>query len=465
VRVALVNQGKLPFTVKMGERIAQLLLEKADTPPSQEVTTLPPTVRGEGGFGHTGVSAIAMGGTTNIPPLEERYARLRKVVPECYHDYLDVFDSDLCSSKLAPRRPGYDFKINLVPGSKLPPPACPYHLSREETRILDEWIDRMLATGMISKCDIKTPLAAPVFFVKKKDGNKQPCIDYRRLNEITIRDSYPLPCIDQIMDQVRGSKIFPKFDMKSSYNQIRIKEGHEYLTTFITHRGPFQSNVLGFGQMNAPPFFQRFMDDHIYRRPELVLHLVGYIDDANTHNANTPDHIRTNCHFFQRCRETGIHLNPKKCEFHKEKIDFLGVELLEKGFEMESVKTQAIHDWQPPRNVRGVREFIGFCNFYRRFIKGFAEIARPLHDLTRIDHKWQWGPLQQTSFQKLKNTVASTPVLIHANPDKPFQIETDTSAYAYGAVLSQKGQDSRYHPVGFFSKSMTPPERNYGISD
>jgi hypothetical protein len=118
------------------------------------------------------------------------------------------------------------------------------------------------------------------------------------------------------------------------------------------------------------------------------------------------------------------------------------MELLEKGFEMESSKTQAIHDWQPPRNVRGVREFIGFCNFYRRFIKGFMEIARPLHDLTRIDHKWQWGLLQQDSFQRLKNTVASTPVLIHANPDKPFRIETDASAYAYGAVLSQKSQDS-----------------------
>jgi hypothetical protein len=119
-----------------------------------------------------------MGGMTNIPPIEERYAKLREVIPECYHDYLDVFNSDLCSSKLAPRRPGYDFEINLIPGSKLPPPARPYHLSQEETKILDEWIDGMLATGMISKCDIKTPLAAPVFFVRKKDGNKRPCIDY-----------------------------------------------------------------------------------------------------------------------------------------------------------------------------------------------------------------------------------------------------------------------------------------------
>jgi hypothetical protein len=115
--------------VKTGDRIAQLLLEKVKTPPPCKVDSLPSTSQGEGGFGHTGISAIAMGGTTNIPPIAERYVKLKEVVPECYHDYLDVFDADLCSSKLAPRRPGYDFEINLVPGSKLPPPAHPYHLS------------------------------------------------------------------------------------------------------------------------------------------------------------------------------------------------------------------------------------------------------------------------------------------------------------------------------------------------
>jgi dUTP pyrophosphatase len=179
VQVALANQGKLPFMVKTGDQIAQLLLKKADTPPSCEVDSLPATVWGEGSFRHTGVNAIAMGGMIDIPPIAERYAKLREVVPECYHNYLDIFNSDLCSSKLAPRRPRYDFEINLVPGSKLPPPARPYHLSREETKILDDWINGMLATRMISKCDIKTPLAAPVFFVRKKDGNKRPCINYR----------------------------------------------------------------------------------------------------------------------------------------------------------------------------------------------------------------------------------------------------------------------------------------------
>jgi len=137
------------------------------------------------------------------------------------------------------------------------------------------------------------------------------------------------------MDQVRGSKIFSKFDMKSGYNQLRVKEGQEWLTAFNTPEGPFQLNVMTFGFMNAPPIFQRFVDDHIYKKPELVNHLVGYLDDGNIHNSTMEEHVTSVKHFLLRCRKAGITLNPKKCEFHKEKIDFLGVELSANGFEME----------------------------------------------------------------------------------------------------------------------------------
>ena len=208
-----------------------------------------------------------------------------------YHDFLDVFDADLAMSKCPPHRPGYDFELNLVENAKLPPPAKPYHLSQSEGHILKEWIQGMLDTGMITRCTTCCPTAAPVFFVGKKDGSKRPVIDYRRLNDITIRDAYPLPRIDQIMDQVRGSKFFSKFDMKSGYNQLCVKEGQEWLTAFNTPEGPFQLNVMMFGFMNAPPIFQRFVDDHIYKKPELVNHLVGYLDDGNIHNKTMEEHV------------------------------------------------------------------------------------------------------------------------------------------------------------------------------
>ena len=255
---------------------------------------------------------------------------------------------------------------------------------------MKEWLTGMEETGMIHRCTTCCPTAAPVFFVPKKDGTKRPVIDYRWLNDIVIWDLYPLPCIDQIMDQVCGSKWFSKFDMKSGYNQLRIRGGDEWLTVFITPEGPWEMNVMTFGHMNAPPFFQRFMDDKVYHQPELVNNLVGYLDDANTHSIDLDTHVQTNRHFLQQCCDARITLNPKKCEFHREKVDFLGVELSANGFEMECIKINAVCKWQPPKNVKSVCEFIGFCNFYRRFIKNFAEITRPLHDLTKQDQKWEW---------------------------------------------------------------------------
>jgi len=156
------------------------------------------------------------------------------------------------------------------------------------------------------------------------------------------------------MDQVRGSKVFSKFDMKSGYNQLCVKKGQEWLTAFNTPEGPFQLNVMTFGFMNTPPIFQRFVDDHIYKKPELVNHLVGYLDNGNIHNKTIEEHVMSVKHFLLHCCEAGITLNPKKCEFHKEKIDFLGVELSANGFEMEQVKINTVRDWQPPQTVRAV---------------------------------------------------------------------------------------------------------------
>ena len=295
-------------------------------------------------------------------------------------------------SEVPESRPSYDFEIHLQEGTKLPPPGRPYHVSQKEREVLKEWLDGMVEVGIASKCDTHTPTAALVFFVPKKDGTKRPVIDYRKLNDVTIRDSYLLPRIDQIMDQVQGSRYFSKFDMKSGYNQLRVKPGQEWLTAFVTPFGTYQMNMMTFRFMNAPPVFQRFMNDFIYHKPELVNNLVGYLDDANTHNVTLKEHIQTNLAFFERCSQAGIILNLDKCEFHKEKVDFLGVQLSAEGFEMERLKVDIIQEWKPPRDDRGVQEFIGFCNFYQRFVKNFAKVARPLHDLTKLGARWEWGP-------------------------------------------------------------------------
>ena len=254
--------------------------------------------------------------------------------------------------------------------------------------------------------------------------------------------------------------------MKSGYNQLCIKAGDEWKIAFVTPHGTYQLNVMTFRLMNAPPVFQRFVDDLLYQRPELVNNLVGYLDDANTHNQTMEEHIQTNQAFLQRCREAKITLNPKKCEFHKEEVDCLGVKLSSNGFEMENLKVDTIKEWKPPRTVKGVRKFIGFCNFYRQFIKNFTEVAQPLNDLTKKEAKWEWGPRQEGAFQTLKDIIIANHVLIHPDPKERFRVETNTSNYAYGAVLSQKKkEDQKQHPVAFFSKSMTPAERNYRISD
>jgi len=357
LKVLLVNNGKEPHQVMQGDCITQLILENASIEDVVVTDMLDETTQGNKGFGSTGMTKelaeiyeISLGHTANanLQSQTKRHHELQSLIPSEYHDYLNVFNMDLAMSKCPPHRPSYDFELNLVDNAKLPPPAKPYHLSQAEGRILKEWLHGMLETGMITKCSTRCPTATPVFFVGKKDGTKRPIIDYQQLNDVTIRDTYPLPQIDQIMDQVHSSKVFSKFDMKSGYNQLHVKEGQEWLTAFNTPEGPFQLNVMTFGFMNAPPIFQRFVDNHIYKKPEQVNHLVGYLDDRNVHNTSLKEHVVLVRHFLQRCREAGITLNPKKCEFHKEKIEFLGVELSANGFKMERVKVEAIQDWKPP---------------------------------------------------------------------------------------------------------------------
>ena len=239
-----------------------------------------------------------------------------------------------------------------------------------------------------------------MFFVWKKDGTQWPVIDYQKLNEITIKDSYLLPRIDKMMDRICRLEFFTKFDLKSGYNQIRIRPGDKWKTTFMTPFRPFQMKVMTFGFANAPPCFQQYMDKVF--APLLYKGVKIYLDNILIHSKTAVEHVDGVLSVLQCLENAILYCNVKKCKFDKKKIEFLGVNVSRDGFEMEDKKIADVLDWQRPTSVRGVCEFIGFVNFYRRWIPNFADIARLLHDLFQKNQSWQWTENEHGAFKLLK---------------------------------------------------------------
>src|SRR6202161_2438301 len=390
----------------------------------------------------------------------EEEKTFEELVPEAYHDFKDIFSEEV-ATKLPPSRE-HDLAIKFKEGTKLPKPAGIYPMSDAELKDLREWTDEMLKKGFIQPS--KSQVASPCFYVPKKDSMvNRMVVDYRNINDITEKDQFPIPRTDEIVDRVRGAEIFSKFDLRWGYNLLRIKPGDEWKTAFRTRYGLFEFKVMPFGLSNAPAAFQRMMNDVL--SPVLDTSAINYLDDTTTYNKTLEEHIPNNRLVLSRFREFSLFCRLHKCKLHKEEVEFLGMKLSKYGMKMDEHKVEAITEWPMPKNVTNIREFLGFCNFYRRFVDNFAKIARPLHDLEKKDTKFQMTEERIEAFNKIKEAIASAPVLAHADPDKPYILETDASNYAYGAVLSQKQEDNKIHPIAFLSKSMTPAEKNYDIYD
>ena len=466
LKVLLFNQGTTTMTLQKGDHIAQLILEKYNSDLLKEVNQIPNTERDTVGFGSMGISYMEPNlvdiYTINLMPMASEETICAALSPE-YHHKAHMFDPEGPLKQQPCDRLGKDFKLQLDPTKPLPKPSQPYHMNPVEWQDWMVWRDTMLNASMISKAPANTPLAAPFFFIWKKDSTWQPVIDYQKLNDITIKDSLPLPCINETLEHMHGAKFFSKFNLKMGYNQLSIKKEDQWKTAFMTPDSPYVMNVMMFGFANAPVYFQQWMSEIL--KPVVGLNMVNYLDNTGTFNNNLPEHIQTNLAVLDCFNNHGMFLNLNKCLFHQWEMNFLGVDILDKGFEMEKPKVEAIEEWKPPKNVWGVREFVGFCNFYCHFIKLFLEIACPLHNLMKVGQLWTWGEKEQCIFNMLKWIVTEALVLIHANPNKKFQMETDASSYTYGTVLSQKAEDKKHHLVAFYSKSMNPTEQNYRISN
>ena len=300
-------------------------------------------------------------------------------------------------------------------------------------------------------------MASPFFFVKKKDGKLRPVQDYRELNKGTIKNEYPLPLISELIDKLKGARVFSKVDLRWGYNNIRIKEGDEWKAAFKTNRGLFEPTVMFFGLMNSPATFQAMMNT-LFKDLIDSGKVVIYMDDILIFTKDLEEHRNIMEQVLQRLMDNDLYAKPEKCIFEAKSIEFLGLIISHNTLAMDPVKVSGVTNWPTPRNVKEVQSFLGFGNFYRRFIQGFSKVARPLFELTRKDHPWNWTDSSQEAFDALKVAFTSSPVLLMPDPLKPYRVEVDASDYATGGILSQQDHEQKWHPVAYLSKSLSETE-------
>jgi len=257
---------------------------------------------------------------------------------------------------------------------------------------------------------LKSSIAAPVFFIKKKDGSLHLVQDYRALNAVTVKNRYPLPLISELVSQLRGARYFTKLDVHWGFNNVRIKPGDEWKAAFCTNHGLFEPLVMFFGMTNSPATFQTMMDD-VFRTVIAEGIVVVYLDDILIFTKTEEEHERAVQRVLEILAEHKLFLRPEKCEFHRKQIEYLGLVISENKVVMDPVKVAGVCEWPVPENRTDIQAFIGFVNFYRHFIQDFSTIARPLFDLTRSNQAWNWGTKEQEAFECLKMAVTTAPIL------------------------------------------------------
>ncbi|KAK3566607.1 hypothetical protein QTP86_001486 [Hemibagrus guttatus] len=333
----------------------------------------------------------------------------------------------------------------------------------QKKRTMEEYIAEALAQGYIRPST--SPAASSFFFVAKKDGGLWPCIDYRALNKITVKFTYPLPLVPTALERLRGTTVFSKLDLRSAYNLIRIREGDEWKTAFVTPTGHYEYLVMPYGLANGPSVFQDFM--HEVLRDFLHKFVLVYIDDIFIYSRSMADHQRHIMEVLRRLRTYHLFLKAEKCLFHQPSVQFLGYVIDRSGIRMDEKKVTAVRDWSRPTSVKELQRFLGFANFYRRFIRGYSSVTSPLTNLLRNKPKsLTWTPAAMQAFDTLKQAFTTTPLLVHPDPELPFVVEVDASTTGVGAVLSQQQEKPpRLHPCAFFSRKLNPAEANYDIGN
>ena len=350
-------------------------------------------------------------------------------------------------------------KHGIDTGSARPIKQPPRRLPFAKREIEREEIAKMEAGGVIRPST--SPWAAPVVLVKKKDGSMRFCIDYRLLNDVTVKDAYPLPRIDDCLDSLGGALWFSTMDLNAGYWQVEMEEESKAKTAFATRSGLYEFNVMPFGLACAPSTFERLMEE-VMRGMQWEECLI-YLDDIISFGKDFNQELQRVVRILKRLQAANLKLNPKKCHLFQKQVEFLGHTVSAEGVHASDDKVRAVREWPVPQNVSEVRSFLGLCSYYRKFIKDFAQTARPINALVKKNSTFRWTEECQTAFEALKDTLTEAPVLAYPDVEKTFILDTDASKGAVGAVLSQV-HDGVERPVAYYSKTLNIHEQRYCIT-
>ncbi|GJP78909.1 hypothetical protein CLOP_g9173, partial [Closterium sp. NIES-67] len=363
-------------------------------------------------------------------------------IKELLKDIQDILPDDL-PNELLPYRT-HQHEIVEEPGSKLTFRA-PYRLSPTELADMKKQIEYLLAKGLIRPSTL--PYGAPVLFTPQPDGSLRMCIDYQTLNKQTIKNKYPIPGIDDLLDQLRGATVFSKLDLRSRYWQIRMADNSIHKTAFRTRYGSYEYLVMPFGLTNAPATFQAEMN-HILR-PLLDECVVVYLDDILIYSHDMKQHVEHLRRVFEILRRERFYVKLSKSEFALKKVQFLEHMMSAQGVHVDPNKIEAVRTWKAPENMKELQQFLGFANFYNRFVPQYAKIATPLKKNT----PYKWESKHQEAMEQLKQALTFAPVLILPNLERDCVIEADASEQAVGAVLMQD-QGNGLQPIAYLSKKL-----------
>jgi len=360
------------------------------------------------------------------------------LLDEMLNSFADVFEPPI---GLPPQRP-CDHRIHLLPDSQ-PAAVRPYRYPQMQKDELESQCATMLQQGIIRPST--SPFSAPVLLVKKHDGSWRFCVDYRALNKITVKDKFPIPIVEELIDELHGATFFTKLDLRAGYHQIRVHPNDIEKTAFRTHEGHFEFLVMPFGLTNAPSTFQALMNSVL--KPFLRKCVLVFFDDILIYSSSWSEHLQHLRAVLTALRANNLHVKKSKCEFGTKSVAYLGHTIPAHGVAMDQDKVSAVTHWPQPQSARDLRGFLGLAGYYRRFIQDFGTIAAPLTQLLRKD-SFHWSDAAAQAFQNLKASLSTAPVLLLPDFCQPFIVDCDASGNGFGAVLHQGAG-----PLAFFSKS------------